>query len=289
MSGGNRALGSKLGGGVPGAFRTALALAAVLLLTSTGRVAATNPLSEGATTEVTPPPAIWTMNLFDPALVRFQNPDWSACTAAAAESMLNIIAQSYDADMPPPRGSSLPTPSFRWQIDTSYQTQENILAYERQNMTMYWSSPGTDPHGWRNALNNYGWGSMYAGVYVDSAYPSFEDAAARAVYSVARTEKPVGILGWFGGHAQYVTGYEVQGDDPRVGDNYTILGVFLTDPLEADRMNNTFVPYYTWKTGPYYLRFSPYYHSDSPATDPIDGQVGYREWWGKWVIINAVQ
>ena len=54
-------------------------------------------------------------------------------------------------------------------------------------------------------------------------------------------------------------------------------------------MNNTFVPYDVWKTGPYYLRFSPYYFEDSPAVDPIDGQIGRREWWGKWVIIDAVR
>ena len=286
MADGNRALRLRRGVGLSGAFRSAIALAAVLLLSSAAPVAA-NPLSEGATTEVTPP-AIWTINLFNPGLVRFQNPDWQACTAAATESMLNLIGLSYYADTPPPRGSSLPTPSFRWAIDTSFWTQEAILEYERQNMTMYWSSPGTDPHGWRNALNYYGWGSMYAGVYVDSSFGSFDEAAAAAVHSVALTGKPVGILGWFGGHAQYVTGYEVQGDDPRVGDHYTILGVFLTDPLEADRMNNTFVPYDVWKTGPYYLRFSPYYFEDSPAVDPIDGQIGRREWWGKWVIVDAV-
>lgn len=288
MSGGNRALRVRKGLGVSGTFRTALALAAVLLLTSTGRVAA-NPLSEGAATEVTPPTAVWTMNLYNPAFVRYQNPDWQACTAAAAESMLNLIAASSDADVPPPRGGSLPSPTFHWQVDTSYETQEQILQYERQNMTMWWSAPGTDPHGWRNALNNYGWGSIYAGVYVDSSYGSFEAAAAETVRSLALTGKPVGILGWFGGHAQYVTGYKVRGDDPRVGDNYTIVGVFISDPLQADQMSDAFVPYSTWRDGPLYLRFSRYYQVESPYADPIDGNVGNWEWWGKWVIIEAVR
>lgn len=289
MSGGNRALRVRRGVGVSGTFRTALAFAAILFLTSTGRVAAANPLSEGVANEVTPPTAVWSMNLYNPDLVRYQNPDWQACTAAAAESMLNLIAFSSNADMPPPRGGSLPSPAFNWQIDTSYEMQEQILEYERLNMTMWWSSPGTDPHGWRNALNTYGWGSINAGVYVDSSYGSFEEAAAAAVYSVARTGKPVGILGWFGGHAQYVTGYKVRGDDPRVGDNYTILGVYISDPLQGDQMSDTFVPYSTWKDGPLYLRFSQYYQDESPYRDSIDGSVGNWEWWGKWVIIQAVR
>lgn len=270
------------------ALRTALALATILVLTSPGPVLA-DPADEGAATEVAPPAPVWTINLYDRALVRNQNPDPEACTAAATESMLNLIAQASQADMPPPRGGTLPATPFVWRVDTSFAQVENILSYERQNMTMWRSSPGTDPHGWRNALNYFGWGSMSAGVYVDSAYGSFAAAARQTVHSLAATGKPVGILGWFGGHAQYVTGYSVRGEDPRVSENYTILGVFMTDPLQADGILNVFITYSTWQSGPLYMRFTPYWHNDSPFTDPIDGQVGNREWRGKWVIIQAIR
>jgi len=273
---------------LPAALRTALALAAVLVLTSPGQALA-DPSLEGAATEVTPAAPVWSINLYDRALVRYQNPDWQACTGAATASMLNLLALTSTTDVPPPRGGTLPITSLRWQVDTSFDMVENILNYERQNMTMYRSSPGTDPHGWRNALNYYGWGSMYAGVYVDSAYSSFAAAARQTVHSLATTGKPVGILGWFGGHAQYITGYTVQGEDPRVSDNYTILGVFMTDPLEADDILNVYVSYSTWQSGPLYIRFSPYWQDDSPYSDPIDGQVGNWEWWGKWVIIDAIR
>ena len=273
---------------VPAAIRVAFALAAILTLTASGSVRAEPPM-EGAATEVQPPPPIWSDNIYNPAVVRFQNPDWAACAAAAAQSMLNLISLSLEADVPPPRGGSLPSTTFRWMMTNSFEMQEQILAYERDNMTMYWSSFGTDAHGWRNALNYYGWGSMRAGVYVDSPYSSFDAAARQTIHSLAVTGKPVGILGWFGGHAQYVTGYTVQGDDPRVSNNWRIIGVFLTDPLESDHIRNAFVTYETWRDGPTYYRFSPYYNSDSPFTDPIDGASGNAQWWGKWVIVEAVK
>jgi hypothetical protein len=269
------------------AGRIALAVIMALALTSSGRAAA-DPLTEGGATEVAPPQHAWTLNLYDESAVRFQNPDSEACTAAATESMLNLAALAANPDMPPPRGGSLPSSSFVWSEDTSYETQESILTYERQNMTMVWTAPGSDPHGWRNALNYFGWGSMKAGVYRDSSYDSFDAAVRATIHSIARSNMPVGILGWAGGHAQYVTGYSVVGDDPRVGDHYTILGVYLTDPLAGDRAVNVFLSYDTWENGPGYLRFWQYWDETSPYLDPIDGNVGDSEWWGKWVIINPV-
>ena len=266
----------------------AVGLAVAVVLTSSGQALADGS-QEGIATEANPPTPIWSVNYYHGSVVRDQDPDYSACTAAATMSMLNLIALSTDGEQPLSRSSSLPQLSLIWQVDTSYDTQERILEYERENMTMVLSAPGTDPHGWRNALNYFGYGSMRAGVYADAAYTTFDDAAAAAVRSLALTGKPVGILGWFGGHAQYITGYRVQGEDPRVSDKYTILGVYLTDPLQGDYMANTFVTYSTWKDGPLYLRFSPYYQNESPYRDPVDGHTGYSEWWGNFVIIDAVK
>ncbi len=272
---------------MPAVARTVAALSTALMLISSGQVLADQPRPTNPYDS--PPPPTWTMNLYDSSVVRYQDPDWQACTAAATESMLNLIALTSVDDMPPPRGGSLPRSNFRWQIDTSYDFQESILEYERENMTMYASAPGTDPHGWRNALNYWGWSTAAAGVYVDSAYDSFDAAAQATVHALARTNKPVGILGWFGGHAQYVTGYKVQGGDPRVSDDYTILGIFLTDPLGSDQIGNVLLSYADWANGPLYLRFSPYWQNESPFVDGLDGQVGDREWRGRWVIIQPVK
>jgi hypothetical protein len=80
------------------------------------------------------PPA-WTADLYDTRADRWQDPDYTACTAASTESMLNTI--SY-------YGSAA---GLVWQPTTSYDTQESILGYERAHMTMLTSSLGTDPHG----------------------------------------------------------------------------------------------------------------------------------------------
>jgi hypothetical protein len=223
-------------------------------------------------------PVTWALDLYDARADRWQDPDYTACTAASTESMLNTIAYA---------GS---TSGFVWQPTTSYSTQESILAFEREHMTMLTSSVGTDPHGWRNALNYYGWGSMDAGVYRDSSYPSFDAAAKAAVSDLAINHKPVGILARSGSHGQVVTGYEVTGADPSTGSSdFSIVGVDLTDPLQSVGYRDTWIAIADWRSGGSWVRFSQYLQGDSPYQDPIDGQIGNDEWDGMWVIIDPVK
>jgi hypothetical protein len=222
-------------------------------------------------------PVTWTLDLYDARADRWQNPDFTACTAASTESMLNTISYA---------GS---TSGFVWQPNTSYSTQESILAFERQHMTMLTSSAGTDPHGWRNALNYYGWGSIDAGVYRDSAYSSFDAAAKAAVSALAAYHKPVGILARGGHHGQVITGYQVTGADPSTGSSdFSIVGVDLTDPLESVGYRDTWITLADWRSGGSWIQFSQYLQDDSPYQDPIDGQIGNDEWYGRWVIIDPV-
>jgi hypothetical protein len=224
------------------------------------------------------PPAVHTADLSDPRADRWQDPDYTACTAAATMSMLNAISYAGTDS------------SLAWQPTTSYTTQESILAYERANMTMLISSPGTDPHGWRNALNFYGWGSISAGVYRDSAFDSFDDATKAAVSALARYHKPVGILSLAGAHAQYLTGYETYGDDPSTGSlDFTIIGVDFTDPLESNGHRDAWLTLNDWQNGGTWIKFTAYMEADSPYTDPVDGQKAYDEWYGKWVIIDPTR
>ena len=223
-------------------------------------------------------PVTWTFDVHDAGTDRWQDPDYTGCTAASTESMLNTIAHN---------GS---TSGFVWQPTTSYSTQESILAFEREHMTMLTSSAGTDPHGWRNALNYYGWGSVDAGVYRDSAYSSFEAAAMAAVSAIAMHHEPVGILARSGSHGQVVTGYEVTGADPRTGStDFSIVGVNLTDPLQSVGYRDTWIAIADWRSGGSWVRFSQYLQNDSPYQDPIDGQIGNDEWDGMWVIIDPVK
>ena len=220
----------------------------------------------------------WTFDLFDPRADRWQDPDLTACTAASLQSMLNTIAYT---------GSD---PTLVWQPNSSYAKQESILAYERAHMTMLKSSAGSDPHGWRNALNYFGWGSVKAGVYVDAAYKSFDAAAKAVVKAIATTARPVGILAEYGRHAEFVTGYKVRGADPSTGSSdFTVIGVYLTDPHQAAGHRDTWVTYSRWKTGEWRIRFTEFGQVDSPGRDPLDHHVARREWLGKWVIVAPVR
>jgi hypothetical protein len=156
-------------------------------------------------------------------------------------------------------------------------------------MTMLMSSAGSDPHGWRNALNYYGYGSLEAGVYADQAFDSYTAAAKAAIIALAQTGKPVGILGWAGRHAQILNGFVVSGADPATGSTaFTIQTIYITDPLASDGYRNYGITSATWQSGNSQIAFVPYHETDSPYTDPIDGQVGKTEWYGKWVIIAPI-
>jgi hypothetical protein len=231
-----------------------------------------------ASSPSTPSNATWIFDLYEPRAQRWQDPDPYACTAAAALSMLNTIAYGgMDS-------------TIQWQPTVSFSAQESILRFERAHMTMRKSSPGADPHGWRNALNYVGWGSLDAGVYRDVAYGSVDAAMKAAVSAVARFQKPVGVLSQSGRHAEVVTGYKVVGDDPHTGSmHFSIVGVYLTDPWRAARYRDAFMTYARWRWGFTWLRFDQYRQFDSPYRDPIDGRIGRSEWYGKWVTVEPVK
>jgi hypothetical protein len=220
----------------------------------------------------------WTFDLYDPRAERWQNPDLTACTAAAALSMLNTISYNDFAT------------SIQWLPTLSFTKQESIFAYERLHMTMLKKSAGSDPHGWRNALNFFGWGSIDAGVYQDFAYSSIDAAEKAVVSALALYRKPVGVVSQLGAHAEFVTGYKVVGDDPSTGSsNFRVVGVFLSDPWRSARYRDKYITYARWRWGFTWSRFGPYLQTDSPYRDPIDGQIGEREWYGRWVIVAPVK
>jgi hypothetical protein len=212
----------------------------------------------------------------------------TACTATSAQMMLNMAVYWRDyAPLAP--GHAAPLAPKNWKPDASYARQAAILAFERHNTTQVLKDGGADAHGWRNALNYFGWGSLGSDIYRDMTFGSFEDAARSTVTAIALHRKPVGILAWAGQHAQVVTGYKVTGEDPRTGSaKFTIEGVYVTDPLRVDGMRNYYVSLATWKSGVKKIRFVTYQMTNSPYVDPLDGQQGNAEWDGKWVIVAPV-
>jgi hypothetical protein len=234
-----------------------------------------------------PARATYVVDLFTTRAVRFQNPDYSACTAASTMVMLNTIYYSSNPAWSM-TSDGRTDPEFVWKPDVTYERQKSILKWERRNMTMPFWQKGSDVHGWRNALNYFGWGSLDAGMYTDQAYPTFDQAVKATVRSIALRNQPVGILTWYGSHAQYVTGYSVTGQDPRTGStDFTVNGVFLTDPLKWQGLANAYITTRTWRWGGVAIAFRPFQQRDSILIDPIDGKYGWREWWNKYVIVAS--
>ena len=237
----------------------------------------------------TPTRATYQYNLFYGHAIKYQNPDLTACTAANTQSMLNTIYYTSTQPLSAPTAVQAAQPALVWTPTLTLKSQNFILRFERSHMTMPLYVPGSDVHGWRNALNYYGWGSVDAGVYVDLSYKTFELAAKATVHEIAMSNEPVGILSEFGSHAAMATGYSVTGADPRTGSmDFKVNGVYLTDPLRERHFTNRFVSLQEWKYGQPLVRFWPFEQVDSIIKDPIDGQIGRKEWWRKYVIVAPV-
>lgn len=225
------------------------------------------------------PPRTYSMNLYDARSVRYQDPDYTSCVATSGQMMLNEIAAARTGG-----------PGFHWKISTAYATQETLLKYMRAHMSQVSYHPGTDSHGWKNGLNYFGWGSVNAGVYVDASYSTYTAAAKAAVIAMAKYHKPIGIIGWSGGHGQFMNGYRVTGDDPATGStNFTIQGVYITDPLRSDGYRNHYTTNAQWSSGPSNIRFTRYAYYDDPGRDAIDHGIGNVQWYHRWVMVVPVK
>jgi hypothetical protein len=236
----------------------------------------------------TPATGTWTMNIYNAKGVRWQNPDPTACIATTTMIILNFSV--YSTDWTPAPGQPVPVRPELWKPTTTKPSQDAVLAYARKNTTQTLRDGGADAHGWRNSLNYYGWGHNGSLIFKDLTFTSFDAAARATVMALALYRKPVGILAWAGQHAQVVNGYRVSGQDPRTGSTkFTILGVYVTDPLQKDGYRNAYIPLATWMSGPGKIRFVTYQMTNSPYVDPIDGKQGNAEWDGKWTIVAPVK
>jgi hypothetical protein len=223
---------------------------------------------------------------------RVQDPSLVACTSTSVMDMLNFIALDGQGGA-----------GFRWQVSLRSSVRDQVLAWERTHDTLAAGSPGSDPHGWRNALNHYGWGdaTLASGgrVYDDMAFTSYTSAMQTAVRQLILTRKPVGIVAWAGRHAQVMTGYYGLVGDPlaRNADGtwanaFSIAGIYLSDPLRADRRVNVRISYATLRaSADLHLRFTVYRETDSPYDDPYTpGRLISRlEWYDRFVLIVPVR
>jgi hypothetical protein len=227
------------------------------------------------------------LTLFVPDGFRYQDPNPYACTSVSTMAMLNWIAL---------RGSG--GSGFRWTVTRVAATSDAMLAWERTHDTLQGGN-GSDPHGWRNALNYYGWGSAAQEygrrVYEDYAFNTYDGAVKASVRALIRTGKAVGVIGWAGRHAQMIVGYYGLVGDPFAKDAaglytnaFTVGGFHIVDPLASQKMVNVKISYVTFKVSSNLkLRFQPYLATDSPYDDAYTPGIrpSRDEWYGKFVTV----
>ncbi len=245
-----------------------------------------------ATPSFAPPPAPVSLNLYRIGGFRYQDPDYTACTAASVMDLLNFMALGRFG------GSG-----FRWHASLTSLTRNTVLAWERAHDTLAATSAGSDPHGIRNALNHFGWGdtTLVAGarVYEDKAFGSFDAAIHTAVRQMILTRRSVVLIAWAGRHAQVMTGYYGLVGDPfarnRDGtweNTFTVGGIYLSDPLKSDGWVNVRVSLTALRTSTNLrLRFRAYRETDSPYDDRYTpGYLVSRiEWYGHYVLVVPVR
>ena len=253
---------------------------------------------------LTPAPTLatttWTRNLFVSSAFMYQDPYPYDCVAASAMVMLNVVAA---------RGTG--GYGFAW---TPYTVQDNVdpadgrdmtsvQAFARKYDTLNAAGRGSDAHGWRNALNNFGWGwdsvkQATTRVYEDRAYTSLKSAVHAAVKAIARRSMPVGILARAGRHAQVMTGYVVTGANPRISNDFTVVAVYLSDVLRSAGVVNRKVSYASLREGSLLWRFRRYRETDSPRDDPwtsgwirssVAPSIGKSEWYDRWTIVVPIR
>jgi hypothetical protein len=231
------------------------------------------------------------LNLYVAAGFRYQDPNYYACTATSTMDMLNFLAL---------RGTG--GAGFRWKLTLSGVTRDAILAWERTHDTLAGGN-GSDPHGIRNALNYYGWGSqaLWAGyrVYDDIAFYTYDGAVKRAVRAMIQTRKPVAILAWAGKHVQMMVGYYGLIGDPFARNSlsnytnaFTVGGFYLADPLYSQAFVSQPITYAMLRdTTNLKFRFRPYLETDSPYDDPYTRGIlpARNEWYNRFVIVAPLR
>lgn len=243
----------------------------------------------------------WTKNLYAWRAFLYQDPYPTACTAASTMIMLNVIAYRHSG------GDAFGWTPYRVKNNTANRSDTrdmtSILYFARSHDTLSVFGSGSDGHGWRNALNAYGWGlsamtNPTKRVYDDLEFTSYDAAVHAAVRAIARFDMPVGIITWAGGHAQVMTGYVVDGEDPAISDAFTVRYVFLSDPLYSDHYVNVMVSNASFRAGALHLRFQAYRETDSPYDDPygagwtrsaVSPTRGRSEWYHRWVIVAPIR
>jgi putative peptidoglycan lipid II flippase len=179
--------------------------------------AATSAVTSSATTSATPagtpagtavpvgpaapptPPGQFAMDLYQAGdFVGEFNDTW--CIPAAMQTSMNIM----DAG-----------------ADTSHNTQAKL--FDLGNSIAESRNGSPDPEGWAGGLQQLGYGK-----YVVNSQLTMAAAVKVAVKQIRLTNRPAGLLVWYGWHSWVVSGFTTTAD-PAVTDNYTVLSLYIED------------------------------------------------------------
>ena len=172
--------------------------------------------------------------------------DSRTCTAAAIAMMANFIV-GRDLDL----------------------NQRAILRYEQERDALNDDvQRGSDPLGWSRgatAVTDFvGAGTTYAWV----AHARQNAALRSAAWNIEHFGKPIGLLTKHGKHAVVMTGFEATAD-PDSGRDWTLLAVYVSDPLGAS-----------------HARYAPANTSPLNRYWELDATAYYdRQWYNRWVMV----
>jgi putative peptidoglycan lipid II flippase len=122
------------------------------------------------------------------------------CVPAAMQTMMNVM----DAG-----------------ADTSQETQGKL--FDLGNSIAESRNGSPDPEGWSGGLQQLGYGN-----YQVQAKPTMAAAIKTVVKQIRLTNRPAGLLVWYGWHSWVVSGFRASAD-PATTDDYTVLSLQIED------------------------------------------------------------
>jgi hypothetical protein len=122
------------------------------------------------------------------------------CIPAAMQTMMNIMDTG---------------------ADTSQETQAKL--FDLGNSIAESRNGSPDPEGWAGGLQQLGYGNYQVG-----ATSTMTAAVKVVVKQIQLTNRPAGLLVWYGWHSWVVSGFTASAD-PALTDNYTVLSLRIED------------------------------------------------------------
>lgn len=123
-----------------------------------------------------------------------------------------------------------------WCVPAAMQTSMNIMDAgadtSKATQTRLWNlayalapgkTGGADPEGWALGLTQLGYGN-----YVVDARGSIDAAAATVVRAIRQTNRPAGLIVWYGWHSWVVSGFKATAD-PALTSSFKVTGLYIED------------------------------------------------------------